>query len=594
MTAHLPVTARPCELAWRALRVAGACACAAVLAGCGPSPATPDGCRAALLPGDLVITEVFADFQATTGDGNDAGREWFEIYNARGEPIDLEGLTIQHSRADGSRPGAHTLAQATIAPGQYFTLGNAAPGHAPAYVDYGYGDDLGDLFNTDGGTLVLSCSDAEIDRVVYGGVKPGHARELTAAQPPDYTLNDDPGQWCLAGAAEFEAGNFGTPGAENDCRPVIVGQCNDGGTMRDAVPPGPGDLVITEVMPSPERATDATGEWIEARVMNDVDLNGVGLDRAGDSARPEVLDSPDCLRVRAGSYLVFARSTVDTENGGLPAGAIHGTFRFSLIPGSAAAPGDVAIVAGTTVVDAVTWTRSTAGAALQLDPGRIDPIANDTESNFCAAQAPYGSGDLGTPGAANTPCPALPPPGSCDDAGTVRAIAAPVAGQLVISEVLANPANVAGVTDAQREWFEVANTGATAFDLNELEVGRIGATGTAVTRVQSARCLPVPPGGFAVLARSADPAVNGMLPAVAATFRFGLVDTAGDIQIARDGVVLDTVRWASVRSGVAAQLDPAHLTATDNDDPARFCAATTAYGDLTNQGTPGAANPACP
>jgi hypothetical protein len=104
----------------------------------------------------------------------------------------------------------------------------------------------------------------------------------------------------------------------------------------------------------------------------------------------------------------------------------------------------------------------------------------------------------------------------------------------------------------------------------------------------------VAPGGFAVFARSADPALNGMLPVVHATFKFGLVDTNGDIQIAQGAAVLDAVHWTSVTPGVATQLDPRHLTTADNDIAANFCPATTAYGDATNQGTPGAANRTCP
>lgn len=566
-------------------------------AACGPQTPASSGCKAQLLPGDLVITEVFADYQADaegSGTGMDTGKEWFEIYNTSRQAIDLAGVSITHSRPDGSQSSTHTIDQATIAAGQYFTLGSAAPGATPAYIDHGYSKDLGDLFNTAGGKLAVACGDREIDSAIYSDVKPGHARELTAAQPPDYTRNDDPASWCQANDAEFEAGNFGTPGSENDCRPIVTGQCSDAGTMRSAVAPGPGDLVITEVMPSPTRVPDSAGEWFEARVVHDVDLNGVGIGRIA-SRTPDVITATDCRRVRAGSYVVFARSADPAVNGGIAASVIAGTFKFNLVGGSASAPGDLAITAGTTVVDAVTWTRSTTGAALQLDPDRIDATANDSESNFCDATLPYspagtGAPDLGTPGADNSQCAALPAPGMCDDGGVLRAIVRPAAGQLVISEVLANPANVAGATDAQREWFEVASTGA-AFDLNELVVGRIGATGAPV---QSARCLPVPARGFAVFARSADPMLNGMLPQVQATFRFGLVDTAGDIQIASGGTVLDTVRWAQVTSGVASQLDPRHLTATDNDVAGNFCAAATAYGDRTNQGTPGAANRPCP
>ena len=592
VTSPTPAISRPCDpratmCALRAL--AGA---AALAAACGPQLPSSNGCKVKLLPGDLVITEVFADFKAVEGSaGTDTSKEWFEIYNAGAQQIDLAGLTITHSRPDGSRANTHTVSEGVIMPGQYFTLGNAARGSLPPYVDYGYGTDLGDLYNTAGGKLTLSCGDSEVDSALYSDIKQGHARELTGSQPPDYTLNDDQANWCQADSSEFEAGNFGTPGEGNDCRPVVASQCSERGTMRDAVSPGPGDLVITEVMPSPNKVADATGEWFEAKVMTDVDLNGVGLDRVRDTSPPDVITGSDCLHVTAGSYVVFAKSTDMTMNGGIPAASISGTFKFSLITGTTAAPGDVAIVAGTTVVDAVTWTRSTTGAALQLDPDLTDPIANDTESNFCNATVPYGAGDLGTPGAANAQCAMLPPAGMCDEGGRLRPIAKPAAGQLVISEVLANPANVTGATDAQREWFEVANTGTAAFDLNELSVGRVG---TAGTPVQSARCISVPGKGFAVFARSNDPVANGMLPVVNATFSFGLVDTSGDIQISDGTTVLDAVRWASVTSGVSRQLDPAHLTATDNDLDTSWCAGTTPYGDQTNKATPGAANLPCP
>lgn len=575
-------------------RLAIAALAGAGLAACGP-PGDAGHCAAALLPGDLVITEVFADHQGAGG-GRDDGKEWFEIYNASGRAIDLAGVAVAHRRLDGSRASTHAITRARIAAGQFFTLGSAAPDDVPAYLDYGYGRDLGDLFNTGGGTLALSCGDAEIDRASYGDVAPGHARELTAAAAPDYTLNDDPASWCEAVDSEFEAGNFGTPGAGNDCRPVAADRCSDAGALRGTVAPGPGDLVITEVMPSPTRVADDAGEWLEAQAMRDVDLNGVGVRRIAGGAA-DVIAAAECVRVRAGDLVVFARAADAAVNGGVPAAAVAGRFAFHLVAGSAASPGDVAIVAGSTVVDAVTWTRSTGGAALQLDRGRIDAAANDLESNFCDATEGYGAGDLGTPGAANAACPALPGPGMCDD-GAPRAIVPPAPGQLVISEILANPANVPGASDATREWFEVANTGATAFDLNELAAGRIGAPGAPVV---SARCISVPPHGLAVFARSADPALDGGLPSVQATFRFGLVDNDGDLQITQgDRVqgdrVLDRVRWASVTAGVAIQLDPDHMTPDDNDgdDASRLCAATASYGDGSNRGTPGAPNRRCP
>src|SRR5262249_13736842 len=148
------------------------------VAACGPADGGT-GCKEKFLPGDLVITEVFADFQAPSGGtGTDTGKEWFEIYNNTERPVSMKGLTIVHSRPDGTKAQSHTMTDVTLAPGQYFTLGNATQDLVPAYVDYGYSADLGDFYNTDGGKLALKCTDSEIDSAVYDGVKAGHSREL--------------------------------------------------------------------------------------------------------------------------------------------------------------------------------------------------------------------------------------------------------------------------------------------------------------------------------------------------------------------------------------------------------------------------------
>src|SRR5688572_8190513 len=93
--------------------------------------------------GALVITEVFADYQAPAGgSGADEGKEWIEIYNASGEPVELQGLAVIHARLDGSRQKLHVVDDVTIAPGQFFTMGNSAQDLRPPYIDYGYAADL--------------------------------------------------------------------------------------------------------------------------------------------------------------------------------------------------------------------------------------------------------------------------------------------------------------------------------------------------------------------------------------------------------------------------------------------------------------------
>ncbi|HET9993254.1 MAG TPA: lamin tail domain-containing protein [Kofleriaceae bacterium] len=552
------------------------------VAACGPT--TPSSsCKQAFVVGDLVITEVFADYQAPAGSSADTGNEWFEIYNNTEDPAELQGLTITHSRPDGSNPLSHVMREVTIAPGQYYVLGNAQHHEEPAYVDYGYGSELGELFNSDGGKLSLACGDTEIDAAQYTNVKPGHSRELTSALAPDYTTNDDLTNWCQGNETEFVPGNFGTPASENDCQPVVIGACSDGGVTRDTVPPGIGDLVITEVMPKPKLVSATLGQWFEVQAQKDVDLNGVGLDRANDlNVPPQLIDAPACVHLTAGSYAVFARNTDLAQNGGVI--AIAG-FSFSLNP---TANPDVQLVYGSTIIDSIEWDTSTSGASLALDPMFTDAASNDDPLNFCSGSAPYNSMDLGTPGAANTTCPIVVGPGQCLDHGTPRAIVKPAAGQLVISELMPNAAGTG--TDPTQEWFELANIGSAAFDLNGLGVKGGSAT---VNVINSPDCKPVAAGGFALFAHNTDPATNGGLPAVDATFTFAL-STA--LSVLDGATLLDAVTLVNPQpaDGVSRQVNPAQLTTTGNDAAASFCDspkdAGHMYGPLANYGTPKAAN----
>ena len=549
-------------------------------AACGPVPKHAPACTADLNAGDLVITEVFPD----SADGADAGKEWFEVYNNTSDPIELEGLVITSSRPDGTSPQTHVMRELVVAPGQYLTLGNSAQASVQQYVDYGYGDDLGSLYNTGGGMLTLQCGDTLVDAAGYADVKPGHSREFTNTQEPDATLNDDLSNWCEGDETQFDGSNYGTPGMDNDCQPVIVGSCDDNGTMRQAIAPQIGDVVITEVMPKPKVVSATVGQWFEIEAMNDIDLNGVGLDRANDADPPEVLDSGACIHLAARTFAVFARSIDTTSNGGIDA---LGSFSFSIDPPSNA---DVQLVYGDVVLDQVTWTSAPSGASLQLDPGATDPASNDDPANFCAATTIYdtvgSANDMGTPGAMNLACGTTPPSGMCNDNGTMRAIVPPAMGQLVISELLPNAAGTG--TDPTQEWFELANVGSAAFDLNEL-----GFQGNATTIdvLHADDCKSVAPAGFALFAHSTDPAVNGGLPPVDATFSFAL---STKLTVYNGTAVLDTVTLVTPlpRDGVSRQVMPNELTTTGNDSASNFCDAVAGqqYGSAANFGTPKAAN----
>jgi hypothetical protein len=553
-----------------ALRLVGPLVLATSVVACGPGGGGGDQCTG-ILAGELVITEIFADAAAPPGgSGADDGREWFEIFNASTRTIDLEGVTLVHTRPDGSRQKVHVMDPLTIPAGSYAVLGNVLPEFVTDHLDYGYANELGDLFNTNGGALTIRCGGEVIDRALYDAVASGRSTGFDGGIFPDYTANDDLTLWCTTPNDpdfEFAPNNFGTPGGGNyDCITITSGMCDDGTGLRPTMSPVAGDLVITEVHPSPS-GDDAVQEWFEAYAVNGFDLNGVGLDRAGDNLNPNVITGEPCLTVAAGTYLVFARSRDPELNGALP--RVDGLFRFSLV-----GTGDVRILdpAGG-VLDAVTWTGATNNVSRQLDPDFFDVTGNDDEATWCNSTLAWAGGDRGSPGAANEECLILPPPGRCIDPDTQleRDIVEPGDGQLVITEWMPNPSLV---TDANGEWFEVRATA--AIDLNGLQAGAASLGASPI--VVSVACVELAAGDRALLARKSDPEVNGMLPPVDGTFSFSLANTSGQLRIGVGDVELDVVAWTSSVAARSIQID----------DAGRQCnapAGTGAYNG-TDVGTP--------
>lgn len=553
------------------------------LVACGPEEPGDDddddsACAAALLAGDLVITEVMGN-----PEGEDEGAEWFELYNASSDAIDLTGIVLVSSAEDGASEKSHAMTERVLDADDYLVLGDTLPEFVPAHVDYGYGNDLGALRNT-AGRLVLRCGATEVDEVVYGEMASGRSSGLDGRIPPDYTANDDLTNWCDA-TNEYATGSFGTPGAQNDaCEGVVnPGECDEeGGGSRPTVAPEPGDLVITELMPDPDADPDATAEWFEITALADVDLNGLTMGRVNGTVDDTIGDAT-CQRMTAGSYRVFAHSDAAADNGTLP--QVDHLFDFTLVQGSAGTPGHFFIGIGDVILDEITWTDSTAGVATQLDVDLYDPDANDDENNWCDAVAAYGDGDLGTPGAENAQCEIPPPAGMCYDGAELRAIVHPTAGQLEFSEFLANPS---GSTDSNRVWFELRALA--AFDLNELQIGET--PGTVLDTLTPAACIEVVNGDHPLLARSTEMSVNGGLPAgsVDGVFGFNLVDTDGTLFIGVADVALDTVAWASVQSARTVIVDADGTQCNAPSTPV----ATESY-NTTDFGTPGAANtPECP
>ncbi len=362
--------------------------------------------------------------------------------------------------------------------------------------------------------------------------------------------------------------------------------CDCGGTPNNPVCEGrqPGDLVITEFLADPD-GTDTGQEWFEV-----FDTLGTDLDLGGMTLYVKKTDGTGLKShlVRAGKvssrgYFTFG----DVRTGALPSwiGYSYGTDLGALGQSS----GVIGIRCKDTVLDEVTYTvAAKAGHARQLN-GKITPDAtvNDDETNWCDAPNAYSGNNYGSPAMANPECIPVAGPGDCIEGGIPRPIESPLAGELVITEVMANPK---AVSDTDGEWVELhANK---ACDLNGLALE----TASASYTFKGTNCIRLQQGEWAVLAKDFDGGVNGGLSNVRATFTSSLLNSAGVLTLALGDAGLDSATLPAALDGVAWQLGLSTLDSVSNDDAGSWCPAPVRYGDpdAGDLGTPGAANLDCP
>ena len=162
---------------------------------------------------DLLITEVMCNPDALP----DSDGEWFEVYNASDEAIQMQNLIL--GRDETNR---HTITEdIQLQPGEFLVLerGDSA---TLAPVSYAYGGDI--LLPNSGATLSIFNEGTEsepgslIFSLDYGlaafptGTGASIALDPGISNPGDVVLG---ASWCISSTAYY-TGDLGTPGTPND------------------------------------------------------------------------------------------------------------------------------------------------------------------------------------------------------------------------------------------------------------------------------------------------------------------------------------------------------------------------------------------
>ncbi|GDX78309.1 hypothetical protein LBMAG42_01200 [Deltaproteobacteria bacterium] len=172
----------------------------------------------ALLAGDLVITEIMYDPDAV----GDSEGEWFEVYNATGHIVNLEGL-VGADDAAYDAADIFTVSSVLLAPvGDRLVFGitsdTAINGGITADYDYAGG---GVSLNNSGDDLYLGVPSGRsyltIDAVVYDEaagwpLAKGLSIELKDSAATS-TANDSASNWCEATSRAGSTTDKGSPGA---------------------------------------------------------------------------------------------------------------------------------------------------------------------------------------------------------------------------------------------------------------------------------------------------------------------------------------------------------------------------------------------
>ncbi len=127
---------------------------------------------------------------------------------------------------------------------------------------------------------------------------------------------------------------------------------------------------------------------------------------------------------------------------------------------------------------------------------------------------------------------------------------APVTGELLISEVMANPA---AVTDSLGEWFELFNPTIDSLILNNLVISD---NGSNLHRINTEIPLVIDSGEYFVLARNGDISVNGGVAADYVYSGFTLGNTSDAIIISSDDIEITRLEYSSgfSQSGKSTEL----------------------------------------
>ncbi len=166
-----------------------------------------------------------------------------------------------------------------------------------------------------------------------------------------------------------------------------------------------GDLLITEIMYNPSALSDSDGEWFEVYNNSNktINLKDLVIRRGSNNNFHQITSD---VNLAPNAYSLMGRTENATDNVNYTYGTSIDLINsgFELIINSYGTDGTDGTVICSVDYGATGFSTSLSGKSIQLDPSVKDATEARTGSNWCTSSLEYSTGDLGTPGAANSAC----------------------------------------------------------------------------------------------------------------------------------------------------------------------------------------------
>ena len=177
-----------------------------------------------------------------------------------------------------------------------------------------------------------------------------------------------------------------------------------------------GEVLPTEVMPTPGTVADADGEWLEVTNVGTGSIDLFGWTITNSFGQTWTVDRH--VAVPGNGQAVLGGSVDSLANGGVHVDVAWDQTAFSL-----GASDGVVIAVDTRTIGSTSWSSAPQGIARQLDPDHLDAAGAAGSEWWCDASLSISGGDLGTPAEPNSQCTSVDEDGDgvseddgdCDD-----------------------------------------------------------------------------------------------------------------------------------------------------------------------------------